>query len=205
MIRARRRRCALLTHEETRPMHHSTTRRELPADGGPGDGRPRSALVRRPRGDPADRPDPARAISSSAWPPIRTASTSRASRRKMDLFDFVNLAADMGLDARRADLVLLPARRRQPTTCTGSSSTPSCSASTSRARRSATTSASRPAPSATSRSSWCGPGSTTPPSSTRRSSGSSPATCPRGTTEERPSPARSRGSRRRSPTPPRRA
>ena len=54
-----------------------------------------------------------------------------------------------GAGRHRADLVLLPSRRRPPTTCTSSSSTPSCSAWTSRGRRSATTSASRPARSGT--------------------------------------------------------
>ena len=55
--------------------------------------------------------------------------------KRMDLFDFVNLAADLGLDAVEPTAYYFP-RMSPPTTCTGSNSERFCWGWTSPARRS---------------------------------------------------------------------
>ena len=104
-----------------------------------------SAALARPI-DPIGRTRPP--TSSSAWRRTRTA-IPRGKAQKMDLFDFVNLAADMGLDGVEPTSYYFPPDV-DPDYLPGSSSTPSCSGWTSRARRSATISACPPGPSATS-------------------------------------------------------
>ena len=172
----------------------------------PGGGRPARPVTHRraaiaPIG--RTRPEPPQAEPRGLFVPR---VPRRASPRRWTCSTSSTSPPTWRLDARRADLVLLPARRRRPTTCTGSSNTPSCSGWTSRARRSATTSAS-PAGPERDKQTRAGADLGRPRGRARRAGHPHlrRQTSPRATPRTRPSPGPSRGSRRRCPTPPRRA